>query len=181
MGLSAVDEAQYARPGLSALPGPLDIVDFHARNFDVLVGPRRRERVNEPARRRCRHRSVRYGFLCQTQETVTDRAEAKELAAEADKLDERSDKLAGLFTTDGDKKFLESLMSPQRTVLGGGVADLVDEHGCLMLTLDSLLKRALETRAALGEDKPFNLNHNRVLQLVMTSEPFYIRGLNHVH
>ena len=84
-------------------------------------------------------------------ETVTDRAEAKELAAEADKLDERSDKLAGLFTTDGDKKFLESLMSPQRTVLGGGVADLVDEHGCLMLTLDSLLKRALETRAALGK------------------------------
>ena len=91
--------------------------------------------------------------------------------ARADKLDERADKLAAeakevlelgstrLDTTDGDRKFLESLMGPRWKVLGGGVADLVDEHGRLTLTLDSLLQRAWETRAALVADKPSNLNH----------------------
>ena len=101
--------------------------------------------------------------------------------ARADKLDERADKLAAeakevlelgstrLETTDGDRKFLESLMGPRWKVLGGGVADLVDEHGRLTLTLDSLLQRAWETRAALVADKPSNLNHNMVLELVMAS------------
>jgi len=108
-------------------------------------------------------------------------AEADKLAAEAKELDERADKLAAeakevlelgstrLETTDGDRKFLESLMGPRWKVLGGGVADLVDEHGRLTLTLDSLLQRAWETRAALVADKPSNLNHNMVLQLVMAS------------
>ena len=108
-------------------------------------------------------------------------AEAKELDERADKLDERADKLAAeakevlelgstrLETTDGDRKFLESLMGPRWKVLGGGVADLVDEHGRLTLTLDSLLQRAWETRAALVADKPSNLNHNMVLELVMAS------------
>jgi hypothetical protein len=115
-------------------------------------------------------------------------AEAKELderadklVAEAKELDERADKLVAeakevlelgstrLETTDGDRKFLESLMGPRWKVLGGGVADLVDEHGRLTLTLDSLLQRAWETRAALVADKPSNLNHNMVLELVMAS------------
>jgi hypothetical protein len=106
---------------------------------------------------------------------------ADKLVAEAKELDERADKLVAeakevlelgstrLETTDGDRKFLESLMGPRWKVLGGGVADLVDEHGRLTLTLDSLLQRAWETRAALVADKPSNLNHNMVLELVMAS------------
>ena len=92
---------------------------------------------------------------------------ADKLAAEAKEVLELGS--TRLETTDGDRKFLESLMGPRWKVLGGGVADLVDEHGRLTLTLDSLLQRAWETRAALVADKPSNLNHNMVLELVMAS------------
>ena len=161
-------EVVQAREQASAVRGRADAIRGQAGRLRAVAIDARVDKLDERADK-----------LATEAKELDERAD--KLAAEADKLDERGDKLAAeakeavvpgsaLFeTTDGDKKFLESLMSPQWKVLGGGVADLVDEHGRLMLTLDSLLERALETRDALVADKPSNLNHSMVLQLAMAS------------